>query len=49
MPIHSLTKERFEELLKEEGNKKTELEIIKATDHKDMYMKDLLTLKQMIK
>jgi len=49
MPIHSLTKERFEELLNEEGNKKTELEIIKGTDHKDMYMKDLLTLKQMIK
>lgn len=49
MAIHSLTSERYQDLLKEEGDKKTELEITKSMDHKNMYMKDLLTLKQMIK
>jgi DNA topoisomerase-2 len=49
MPIHSLTSERFQDLLKERGDKESELETIKLTDHKDMYMRDLVTLKQMIK
>jgi DNA topoisomerase-2 len=49
LSIYSLTKERFEELLKEKSEKQTELSIIKNTDHKDMYMKDLLTLKQLFK
>ena len=49
MPIHSLTSERFHDLLKERGDKESELEAVKLTDHKDMYMKDLTTLKQMIK
>lgn len=49
MPIYSLTKERFEELLKQKEEKLKEIEIIKNTDHKDMYMKDLLELKKTFK
>lgn len=48
MPIHSLTKERFEELLKQKRIKENELESIKHTDHRDMYLNDLTALKSAI-
>lgn len=41
MPIHSLTKERFDELLSQTNTKEGELNSIKLTDHKDMYLGDL--------
>lgn len=49
MPIHILTKERFEELLRQTKEKESELEIIKKTDYKTMYMDDLIALKNAIK
>jgi DNA topoisomerase-2 len=49
MPIYSLTKERFDELIKQVEEKKAELEIIKKTESKDMYLTDLETLKKAIK
>jgi hypothetical protein len=49
MPIHSLTKERFNELLKQELDKERELESIKKTDHRDMYLSDLSLLKKALK
>jgi len=49
MPIHSLTKERFNELLKQELDKERELESIKKTDHRDMYLGDLSLLKNALK
>jgi len=49
MPIYSLTKERFDELLKQEADKKAEKKIIEGTDPKDMYLSDLETLKKAIK
>jgi DNA topoisomerase-2 len=49
MAIHTLTKERFEELLKQVKEKETELESVKKTDPKDMYLRDLETLKKAIK
>ena len=49
MPIHSLTKERFNELLKQEHDKERELESIKKTDHRDMYLGDLSLLKKALK
>jgi DNA topoisomerase-2 len=49
MPIYSLTKERFDELLKQEADKKAEKKIIEGTDPKDMYLSDLEILKKAIK
>ena len=49
MPIYSLTKERFDELLKQEADKKAEKKIIEGTNPKDMYLSDLETLKKAIK
>jgi len=49
MPIYSLTKERFDELLKQEADKKAEKKNIEGTDPKDMYLSDLEILKKAIK
>jgi len=49
MPIYSLTKERFDELLKQEADKKAEKKIIEGTNPKDMYLSDLEILKKAIK
>jgi len=46
MPIYSLTKERFEELLKQKAEKEKEIKVIESTDPKDMYIKDLIELKK---
>jgi DNA topoisomerase-2 len=46
MPIYSLTKERFEELLKQKAEKEVEIKVIEGTDPKDMYLKDLTELKK---
>jgi DNA topoisomerase-2 len=46
MPIYTLTKEKFEELLKQKSDKEAEVEAIKKTDPKDMYVKDLEKLKK---
>ena len=46
MAIYSLTKERFEELLKQKTEKESEVEAIKKTDPKDMYITDLEQLKK---
>lgn len=49
MAIHSLTKERYEDLLKQVGDKKEELKVIKGTKPSDMYKTDLEDLKKVIK
>jgi len=49
MPIHTLTKEKYEELLHQQYNKEVELEKIKKMDPKEMYMNDLSDLKKAIK
>jgi DNA topoisomerase-2 len=49
LPIHTLTKERYEELLSQESDKKKELEKVKKSDPKDMYKKDLQDLKKSVK
>ena len=46
MAIYTLTKEKFEELLKQKADKEAEVEIIKKTDPKDMYIRDLEKLKK---
>lgn len=46
MPIYTLTKEKFEELLKQKADKEAEVEVIKKTEPKDMYIKDLEKLKK---
>jgi hypothetical protein len=48
MAIYTLTKEKFEELLKQRGDKEAEIEITKKTNPKDMYIKDLEKLKKSI-
>ena len=48
MAIHTLTKEKFEELLKQVEDKKVELEIIKSKEPAGMYKEDLLELKKAI-
>ena len=45
MPIHTLTKEKYEELLAQKGEREVELEKIKATKPVDMYVTDLEDLK----
>lgn len=49
MPIYSLTKERFEELLNQEADKEKEKKIIEGTDPKEMYLNDLEALKKSLK
>jgi DNA topoisomerase-2 len=49
MPIHSLTKEIYEQLLKEVEEKKVELNKIKKRLPLDMYKEDLIKLKQTLK
>ncbi|KAB2643431.1 MAG: hypothetical protein DVB29_05735 [Verrucomicrobia bacterium] len=49
MPIHSLTKEKYEHLLKEVEAKTAELESIKSKEPVDMYKDDLQTLKKNLK
>lgn len=48
MQIHTLTKEKYEELLANKAQKETELEKIKKLDHIDMYKEDLKELKKAI-
>jgi len=49
MPIHSVTKETYEQLLKEVEEKKVELAEIKKKLPLDMYKEDLIKLKQTLK
>jgi DNA topoisomerase-2 len=49
MPIHSLTKETYEQLLKEVAEKKAELAEIKKKEPIDMYREDLAELKKNLK
>mgnify|MGYP003335386083 FL=1 len=49
MPIHSLTKETYEQLLKEVSEKKALLAEIKKKDPIDMYREDLVELKKNLK
>jgi DNA topoisomerase II len=46
MAIYTLTKEKFEELLKQKADKEAEIVVIEKTDPKDMYIKDLEKLKK---
>ena len=49
MPIHSLSKETYEDLLKEVSEKQAELAEIKKKDPTDMYREDLADLKKNLK
>jgi DNA topoisomerase-2 len=49
MPIYSLTKERYEELLKKIGDKKEQIDDISKEDPKQMYLDDLNELKKKLK
>ena len=49
MPIHSLTKETYEQLLKEVAEVKAALSQVKATAPIDMYRTDLMDLKKNLK
>lgn len=46
MAIYTLTKEKFEDLLKQKNAKETEIENVIKIDPKDMYIKDLQNLKK---
>ena len=46
MPIHTLTKEKYEELLAQVAQKEKELDSIKQKDPSQMYKEDLLDLKK---
>ena len=48
MPIHSLTNEKYIELIKNTKEKKEELDLIKDKDPKEMYLSDLNELKKKI-
>lgn len=48
MPIHTLTREKYEELLLDQDKKKKELDLIKSADPSDMYKEDLKELKKAI-
>jgi len=49
MPIHTLTREKYEELLSQEAEKKKELDRVKKSDPKEMYRKDLNDLKKVLR
>ena len=46
MAIYTLTKEKFEELLKQKAEKESEIITVEKTDPKDMYVRDLEKLKK---
>jgi DNA topoisomerase-2 len=46
MPIHTLTKEMYEELISQEAHKLEELEEIKKKEPSDMYREDLMQLRK---
>jgi hypothetical protein len=46
MPIHSLTNEKYIELIKNTKEKKEELDLIKEKEPKEMYLSDLNELKK---
>ena len=46
MPIHSLTKEKIDELLKDVESKKLEIEEIKKLTKEEWYKQDLMALKK---
>jgi len=48
MPIHTLTKEKYEELLLQKAERERELEVVKATAPIDMYRTDLKDLKNVL-
>ena len=48
MPIHTLTKEKYEELLAQKAEREEELKKIKATKPVDMYITDLEDLKKVL-
>ena len=48
MPIHTLTKEKYEELLAQKAEREEELKTIKATKPVDMYITDLEDLKKVL-
>jgi DNA topoisomerase-2 len=48
MSIHTLTKEKYEELLLQKEERERELDIVKATKPIDMYKKDLKELKTVL-
>lgn len=48
MPIHTLTKEKYEELLQQKAEKEKELEVVKATKPINMYKTDLKELKTVL-
>ena len=48
MQISSLTREKFEELMKLEEEKKKDLNTVRSLDPKDMYREDLKELKKAI-
>jgi len=48
MPIHSLTKEKFEELMAQAKQKEEETKKIEATDPKEMYVSDLKELRKKV-
>jgi len=49
MTIHTLTKEKYEELLLQESEKKKDLVLMKKTKPADMYVNDLNDLKKVLK
>jgi DNA topoisomerase-2 len=49
MPIHTLTKEKYEELLLQESEKNQELSEMKKRQPVDMYKDDLIELKKVLK
>jgi DNA topoisomerase-2 len=49
MPIHSLTRETYENLMKEVESKTAQLEKVKTTEPTDMYTDDLIELKKNLK
>ena len=49
MPIYSLTKEVFDKLKSDFTSKKEEIEILKAKEPKELYLKDLNDLKKNFK
>jgi hypothetical protein len=49
MAIQSLTKERYEKLLEEMKGCRVALKVLKATEHKEMYVTDLTNLQKAIK
>ena len=46
MPIHSLTKEKIDELLKDVESKKAEIEEIQKLTKEEWYKQDLMALKK---